>query len=251
MGISGYYSIVGDYDTGLNIKNLIIEEGIEVIDEYAFECMNMVKVKLPSTIKVIKEGAFGWCKELETINFPEGLEKIEGWGAFFECIELNNITFPSSLTEIGDEAFYDCYSLEYVYIPKTLVNVNSSSFQSGCAYIDVDPAHENYKSIDGVFFSKDGKTLLTYCAGNTRTEYTVPDGTEIIKNLAFDSTKTLVTINIPSSVQTIESRAFYRTYALKTININRSENAISGSKWYAGGERPISSAVTVNWTGTN
>lgn len=247
----GYDNLLGNYDLGKNIKNVIVSEGIEVIDEYAFQCMNMVKVKLPSTIKVIKEGAFGWCEELETINFPEGLEKIEGWGSFDECIKLNNITFPSTLTEIGEETFYDCYSLEYVYIPKTLVSVDYSAFQSGCAYIDVDPEHENYKSIDGVFYSKDGKTLLTYCAGNARTEYTVPDGTELIKDYAFDSNKTLVTINIPSSVQTIESAAFYRTYALKTINIDRRENAIEGSKWYAGGMKQSSSAVTVNWIGEN
>lgn len=40
-------------------KNVIIEEGIEVIDEYTFECMDMTNVKLPSNIKSIKEGAFG------------------------------------------------------------------------------------------------------------------------------------------------------------------------------------------------
>lgn len=129
--------------------------------------------------------------------------------------------------------------------------MDTSTFRSGCAYIDVEPEHQNYKSIDGVLFSKNGKELLTYCAGNTRTEYSVPDGTEIIKYYAFDSTKKLETITIPSSVQTIEALAFYRTYALKTINIHRSENAILGSKWYAGGMQQSSSAVTVNWIGTN
>ena len=78
-----------------------------------------------------------------------------------------------------------------------------------------------------------------------RTEYTVPEGTQLIKEYAFDSTESLVTINIPSSVQTIEDGAFYRTSNLKTINIDRSENAISGSKWRA------SNSVQVNWTGTN
>ena len=176
LGKDGYYSILGDYSLGENIKNVIIEEGIE---------------------------------------------------------------------EIGEEAFYDCYSLDRVHIPKTLTSVHYSAFQSGCAYIDVDAENPNYKSIDGVLFSKDGKQLLTYCAGNERTEYTVPDGTEIIKEYAFDSTKPLVTINIPSSVQTIENGAFFRTKNLKTINIDRSENAISGSKWRA------DNSVQVNWTGKN
>lgn len=245
LEIDGYYSILGDYSLGQNIKNVIVEEGIEEIGEYAFECMIMTNVELPSTIKTIKEGAFAWCEQLETINLPEGLEKIEGYGSFTDCENLKEITFPSTLTEIGDEAFYDCYSLDRVYIPKTLTSIHYSAFQSGCAYIDVDAENPNYKSIDGVLFNKEGTELLTYCAGNERTEYTVPEGTQLIKEYAFDSTESLVTINIPSSVQTIEDGAFYRTSNLKTINIDRSENAISGSKWRA------SNSVQVNWTGTN
>ena len=245
LKIDGYYSILGDYSLGQNIKNVIVEEGIEEIGEYAFECMIMTNVELPSTIKTIKEGAFAWCEQLETINLPEGLEKIEGWGSFDECVSLKEITFPSTLTEIGEQAFYDCYSLDRVYIPKTLTSIHYSAFRSGCAYIDVDAENPNYKSIDGVLFNKEGTELLTYCAGNERTEYTVPEGTQLIKEYAFDSTESLVTINIPSSVQTIEDGAFYRTSNLKTINIERSENAISGSKWKA------SNSVQVNWTGTN
>ena len=243
---NGGESILGDdYSLGESIKNVIVEEGIEEIGEYAFNSMTMTNVELPSTIKTIKEGAFSWCEQLETINLPEGLEKIEGWGSFMECISLKEITFPSTLTEIGDEAFYDCYSLDRVYIPKTLTSIHYGAFQSGCAYIDVDAENPNYKSIDGVLFNKEGTELLTYCAGNERTEYTVPEGTQLIKEYAFDSTHSLVTINIPSSVQTIEDGAFYRTSNLKTINIDRSENAISGSKWQA------SNSVQVNWTGTN
>ena len=241
----GYYSILGNYSLGKNIKNVIIEEGIEEIGEYAFECMKMINVELPSTIKTIKEWEFSFCEQLETINLPEGLEKIEGGGSFEECISLKEITFPSTLTEIGEEAFYDCYSLDMVYIPKTLTSIHYSAFNSGCAYIEVDKDNPNYKSIDGVLFNKDGKQLLTYCAGNERMEYTVPNGTEIIKEYAFDTTKSLVTINIPNSVQTIENGAFFRTYNLKTINIDRSENAISGSKWRA------DNSVQVNWTGIN
>lgn len=210
---------------GTNIKNVIIEEGIEIIDEYAFECMSMVNVKLPSTIKSIKDGGFGWCEELETINFPEGLEKI-GYESFTDCIKLNNITFPSTLTKIEKDAFYDCYSLEYVYIPKTLISVDGSTFQSGCWYIDVDPEHENYKSIDGVLFSKDMKTLLTYCAGNTRTEYTVPNGTEIINEGAFIESKYITTIHVANSVKTIEAQTFRTCKKLTYIdlsNVNKLE----------------------------
>ena len=44
--------------------------------------------------------------------------------------------------------------------------------------------------MDGVLFTKDGKTLVRYSVGKSATSYTIPDGTEIIEECAFMQTAT-------------------------------------------------------------
>ena len=161
-----------------------------------------------------------------------------------EDLEDGVFRIPEDISKVDSEALR-CPGLRKLVIPNTLSHIPNFAFLDNIEEILVEDGNECCSSVDGVLFNKEGTELLTYCAGNERTEYTVPEGTQLIKEYAFDSTESLVTINIPSSVQTIEDGAFYRTSNLKTINIDRSENAISGSKWRA------SNSVQVNWTGTN
>src|SRR5574344_1303041 len=59
------------------IKNVIIEEGVTSIGNYAFcECRNMTGVSIPSTVTEIGEGAFMLCG-LKEIKLPEKLKTIE------------------------------------------------------------------------------------------------------------------------------------------------------------------------------
>ena len=64
-------------------------------------------VTLPSSLTIIKEGAFSGNKSISKICLPEGLRQIEGW-AFAWCESLSEISFPSSLEMIGRTAFRDC-----------------------------------------------------------------------------------------------------------------------------------------------
>ena len=51
------------------IKNVIIEEGIEVIKDYAFSnCMYLENIELASTITYLGKFAFYYCYNLNKIN---------------------------------------------------------------------------------------------------------------------------------------------------------------------------------------
>jgi hypothetical protein len=74
--------------------------------------------------------------------------------------------------------------------------------------ISVPPENRQYKDVDGVVLSKDGKILIQYPAGNVRTAYTIPAGVTTIGGSAFSGCSRLVSVTIPDSVTMIGRGAF-------------------------------------------
>ena len=58
---------------------------------------------------------FGYCQELEYLDIPDGVTKIED-DAFHYCTKLKEITIPQNVTQIGNDAFRDCRSLSNIRI---------------------------------------------------------------------------------------------------------------------------------------
>lgn len=67
-------------------------DGNEDFIGYVFTASALESVRLPSTLKVIREGTFRECKNLRSVEFADGLEKIET-GAFKES-GIESIVFP-------------------------------------------------------------------------------------------------------------------------------------------------------------
>ena len=57
--------------------------------------------------EVICDGAFGYCKYLQSITIPNSVTSI-GDEAFSDCDSLQSITIPNSVRNIGNNAFYGC-----------------------------------------------------------------------------------------------------------------------------------------------
>jgi hypothetical protein len=70
-------------------------------------------------------------------------------------------------------------------------------------------ANPNYQSIDGVLFSKDGKTLIAYPAGKSGSAYVIPSSVTSIGYEAFKGCTSLTSVTIPSSVTNVSYGAFY------------------------------------------
>ena len=162
---------------------IIFEEGITYISESAvYDNDNLRSVKFPSTLETISDTAFANCNNLESIELPEGLKQI-GLAAFNGCKKIKTVTIPSTVTNIDKCAFSDM------------------------EYYNVAEANTVYKSIDGMLYSKDGKTLVNYPGARTG-RAVIPYGTETIGGWAFDHATNLTSVIIPASVTTIESDAF-------------------------------------------
>lgn len=179
-------------------------------------------VTVPKSVKKIADYAFNECNELTGIEFEEDsvLEEV-GYLAFRLCVSLGSIALPDSVHTIGEGAFMRCDSLTSFTIPASLKDFNQSIIEScgALASLEVSAQNTNYKSIDGVLFSADGKTLLLYLSTRPGTSYAVPAGTEIIYARAFSQNKFLTSVTIPASVKLIDSGAFQSCTSLSSVTL--------------------------------
>lgn len=129
----GSYTLAGFREDLSNLENfgqiLIIPEGIEFIDDHAFDRNNTLKtVYIQKTVKRIGEFSFRG-QSISEVIVEDGL-KIIGSNAF-NGSKLNSINIPKSVTYIGMQQFKGT-SIEKLYIQGKLMNIGEQAF----AYCD-------------------------------------------------------------------------------------------------------------------
>ncbi len=185
------------------------------------------------TVIGIAAEAFKKSEALRTITLPNTLRLI-GNDAFARCSNLEAIELPDGLEDIGASAFMGCTSLLTVNIPASVNNINSNPWArcSSLIEINVDEANENYKSEDGVLFTKNGQYLVVYPIGSIRTEYAIPDGVLYIKESAFFQAANLASVEFPASLKGIHAAAFEEA-GLTSIVLNEGLEYLSARAFYA------------------
>lgn len=120
----------------------------------------------------INSYAFSSNLEMERISIPNTIISIDEYA--FKCEKLTEVVLPDSVKHLGYKAFSG-KNLSSVKLGKEteIENIDRSG-------IYVAENNKYYTIIDGVFFSKDGKTLLTF-SKKIRGSYHIPEGVENIK----------------------------------------------------------------------
>lgn len=191
-----------------NLKHIVISENVISIERYFDGCINLESITVNENNGVFKskEGVL-YSKDgksllryphnhiQKTFNVPQGVEQFFEYA--FSQSEIVVINISDTVKVIP--SFEDCKKM-------TDINVNSNNTV--------------YKSMEGVLFDKEGRTLLHYPQakeGNVYTieneskeyyEYHIPIGVEIISSWAFTSCNKLNRVVIPSTVKRIEDYAF-------------------------------------------
>ena len=174
-----------------NIKKVVIKKGVTAIADFAFKgCKKLKEIILPSTLKKIGAYAFEECP-IKNITIPKSVKSIEP-GAFAGS-SIKSITIPKTVKKLGEGVFGNCKKLESItmpgnigvikyeepddeYQPKSFVGDSCKSLKKikfttslninilkrvgksgGFEVLANDP---KYKSVNGLLYSKDGKTLL-------------------------------------------------------------------------------------------
>ena len=111
--------------------------------------------------------------------------------------------------------------------------------------IIVSNNNQNYKSVNGNLYTKDGKTLVKYANGKTDTSFSIPDGVTNIGECAFESSLYLTELIIPNGVTNIGYYAFNYAYALESVTIPTSVTYIDNGAFIV-----CNSLTSINFKGT-
>ena len=198
--------------------------------------------RIPQGIVEIPAGAFAGSA-LSRITVPASVTTI-GTEAFARCMRLTSVTFePASGAKaltIAPRAFLNCESLEKITLPARLSSISLTKYIAtdsspdlgnadnaflGCVSlesINVAQGSSSYKSVDGILYSKDGKTLL-YAPTTVSGKLSVPVGTQTVAPGAFIGCSGITEITVPNTVTAVGDYAFY---GLKT---NLSKVTFSGN----------------------
>ena len=158
----------------------------------------------------IGNSAFRGCENLTSISIGDCIKSIKGY-AFYDCRKLTSITIPDSVTEIGTSVFWLCDKL---------------------SEINVESGNVHYTSENGILFSKDKKTIVSYPEGKTDESYDIPNTVTKIGYGAF-AYSNLKTINIPESIISIDGYAFIYCQGITSIIIPDAVTSI-GDEAFAG-----------------
>lgn len=74
--------------------------------------------------------------------------------------------------------------------------------------ITVDPDNTHIKSVDGVLFSANGRTLYAYPPAKAG-DYVIPEGTKLVADCAFWRTTQLGAVTVPESVSEVDTAFCY------------------------------------------
>ena len=188
------FSVSNVRDTQL--EKVVIEDGVETIGASAFDfCQYLKEVTLPSTLKVIEEGAFA-TTQISKIELPDGLTTI-GNSAFLSCSELTEVEIPNTVTSIGTKAFDGCSSMEKVKLSDNITIIGEETFFS-CSNLTEIEIPESVTEIADQAFQN--------CSSLKKA--TIPEGvTSIGMNTFYNCS--LEEITFPSTLATIGDRAFW------------------------------------------
>lgn len=214
------------------IKKVVVEEGITAIGSWTFSDLAILTdVTIADSVKRIDERAFNYCTSLEELDLPDGLTSI-GTRAFYNCYRLKALDIPDSVTAIGSFVLEYADAVTEVKLGANVKSIGEAAFCGAAVKsITVDPANENYCSIDGNLYTKDAKTFLGYARLRGGSEFTVPDGVTRIAPYAFYMTGALKTVNLPDTLTSIGEGAFSTT-GITSVTVPDSVKSIGESAFY-------------------
>jgi len=252
-GALGYYM----FGYCESLTSIVLPNNIKELPNYTFYyCRRLTSVTLPKSLKTINGEVFVGCSSLASITFPDSLETI-GSSAFDNCKGLTSFVLPTSITSIGSYAFRGCTGLTSLVLPNSITKIGEYAFKGctgltsitmpdetlgfnesytpyfilfseckGIKEIHVYPTNPKYTSVNGILFSKDGKTLIAYPMGRSG-EYTIPEGVTSIGANAFRGCSGLTSVSLPENISVIPEYAFSGCSSLSAITIPERVTTIS------------------------
>ncbi len=197
----------------------------------------------------IGEGAFGPDDTVEQLILPASLDSI--WPrAFKGCRTLCGVVFPVNEVFIGEEAFMGTglksvsfgsgwkkvdlkefrwvSTLREIFIPAQVRQITGLKTLECLENITVDGNNRSFKTVDGILYDYEGKTLLSV-PRNRSADVEVPEGVDTILNNAFLHCNAVENITLPSSLTSLSFLEFENCMTLQTLTMKRKEPILTAS----------------------
>lgn len=224
---------------------------VVTIDDYAFNnCSSIDIIEVTNGTHYISASAFNGCTSLKEIFIIYGRNSdyfyVPEYYSVYDGPELYNkaqtkfirlmpaypeteYTVLEMADEIGDYAFYSSVNLEKITLGAGVKEIGRYVFGdcNSLLNIEVSAANQYYKSVDGVLYSKDGKTLIAYPGGRTEKSFKIPDGVTAIAEGALDCLS-LTELYIPKSVTEMP----FLSYNIKNIYYSGTETDFNSIKFF-------------------
>ena len=232
---------IGAFADCISLANINIPEGLEAIEDYAFQRCLISSVNIPSSVTKISSIAFFKCTNLSSLvvspennsysadnsilyskdkkalimvpnghpstnlTIPAGTTTIKM--SAFAYSKIKSITLPNTLTTLEDYVFYNS-ELTELTIPDSVISAGDE-FASEC------------KSLKTVKIGKGLKELprLAFACCNQLENVSLPNEMKVILNGAFAECSSLKTIILPAELETIAYQAFLNCTKLQNVII--------------------------------
>lgn len=170
--------------------------------------ITLEEIYIPPSVTSIETMSFYYCSGLKKVLFSASsvLTNVGGY-TFAGCSSLSDVVLPETVTTLAGGAFY--YTNHYVFnVPASVTFIGNQALALVKNQINVDAANPNYKSMDGVLYSKDEKKLLQ-CPSEKEGAFVMPSTVESVEMGAFFGCRFLTSITNSWSLRKIEDYAFY------------------------------------------
>ena len=246
------------------ISEVVIEEGITVIGDYAFYDSAVKKVTLPSTLTEIGQYAFAYSdvaeialpstlteigkyafaySALKSVTVPESvstmgeyafaysmLESATLQGSYFVthmfdgCGQLSQVTIAEGATSIAAYMFQDCYSLTEISIPESVTNISTYSFAGSGLKNFV--VEERFEWVGDYAFANSALESVTI----KQDMYTSGMYGKQESKYVFSGCANLSEVTVAEGVTVIVASAFENCTALKSVYALGADGVVRGEE---------------------
>jgi len=113
----------------MDVKNVVIPEGVQSIAWKAFYGRSINSVQFPESLKKIGPYAFAKCESITSVILPDSITQI-GICAFSDCSALEQIVLSKGLQQIEAYTFSNCKE-QFIEVPESVQTIGPCAFTGG------------------------------------------------------------------------------------------------------------------------
>jgi len=217
--VSGKGAMTDDTSYNKKIKKVIIKDGVTSLPEEAFAgCLKLKEISIADSVKSIGACAF-MQTDLREITIPNSVKKL-GNSVLSSCKKLTKVKMPGNVKIIyGSDEYFPVFQFDVDSPVKTIELTSSLNLEIfmylSAENIVVSKNDPKYTSIDGLLYTKDGKSLVRI--PNLRKKAVIADDCEEFCTTAVEwagddngdpymGCEDLKTIVLPESIRTINTK---------------------------------------------